>query len=133
MSAQSDPQVLLPRADIESTVKRLAVKITQDYQDKYPLLICILMPLGSFFGGEYAFIFLAITSGLCQVLDCIDGDIARVKKTYSNFGRYLDHITGIVFWLLLYLFSQEKQDYSAQAYQIAQEKAENAVILHAVI
>ena len=46
MDSQPKPQILLRRAEIEATVGRLAAEISQDYHDKYPLLIGILK--GSF-------------------------------------------------------------------------------------
>jgi hypoxanthine phosphoribosyltransferase len=46
MDSQGKPQVLIPRVNIESAVKRLALEITRDYRDKNPLLLGILK--GSF-------------------------------------------------------------------------------------
>jgi hypoxanthine phosphoribosyltransferase len=46
MDKQSRLRVLLPRAEIEATVKRLAAEISADYRDKNPLIIGILK--GSF-------------------------------------------------------------------------------------
>ncbi len=46
MSAQHKLQVLFSRAEIETTVCRLASEITSDYRDKHPLLVGILK--GSF-------------------------------------------------------------------------------------
>ena len=46
MSSQPKPHILFRREEIETTVKRLAAEIKQDYQGKHPLLIGILK--GSF-------------------------------------------------------------------------------------
>jgi hypoxanthine phosphoribosyltransferase len=46
MSSQTKIQVLITKAEIESTIKRLAAAITRDYRDKNPLLIGVLK--GSF-------------------------------------------------------------------------------------
>ncbi len=46
MSAQPKPHILFRREEIETTVKRLAAEIKEDYQGKHPLLIGILK--GSF-------------------------------------------------------------------------------------
>ncbi|MBA7471696.1 Hypoxanthine phosphoribosyltransferase [subsurface metagenome] len=46
MSSQPKPHILFRREEIETTVKRLAAEIKEDYQGKYPLLIGILK--GSF-------------------------------------------------------------------------------------
>ena len=46
MSSQPKLSILLTKEEIEAVVKKLAAEIKQDYQDKYPLLICVLK--GSF-------------------------------------------------------------------------------------
>lgn len=46
MGFKPEPQVLFTRQEIEATVSRLAAEISEDYQDKNPLLLCILK--GSF-------------------------------------------------------------------------------------
>jgi hypoxanthine phosphoribosyltransferase len=46
MDSQAKLHILIPRAEIASTVKRLASEITRDYRDKNPLLLAILK--GSF-------------------------------------------------------------------------------------
>ena len=46
MSSQAKTRVLIPRAEIESTVRRLASEISRDYRDKNPVLLGILK--GSF-------------------------------------------------------------------------------------
>ena len=46
MSSNSRPSILFTRAQIEGTLKRLAAEISEDYQDKNPLLIGVLK--GSF-------------------------------------------------------------------------------------
>ena len=46
MSAQPEPHILLTKAEIEATVKKLADEIRKDYQAKPPLLIGVLK--GSF-------------------------------------------------------------------------------------
>ena len=46
MSSQAKLRVLVTRAEIESTVKKLAADVTRDYKDKSPILVGILK--GSF-------------------------------------------------------------------------------------
>jgi hypoxanthine phosphoribosyltransferase len=46
MNSKGGPRVLVPRAEIASSVARLAAEISRDYRDKDPLLIGIL--IGSF-------------------------------------------------------------------------------------
>ena len=46
MSSQSKPRILFRCEEIAAVVKRLAIDIKQDYQDRYPLFIGILK--GSF-------------------------------------------------------------------------------------
>lgn len=46
MSAQAKRRLFLSRVEIEAGVRRLSAEITSDYQDKQPLLVCVLK--GSF-------------------------------------------------------------------------------------
>ncbi|OGO00529.1 MAG: hypoxanthine phosphoribosyltransferase [Chloroflexi bacterium RBG_13_51_52] len=46
MNSQAKLHVLVPRAEIDSTIKKLAAAVTRDYNDKNPLLLGILK--GSF-------------------------------------------------------------------------------------
>lgn len=46
MVSQPEPQTLFTREEIDITVGKLATEIKRDYQDKHPLLICVLK--GSF-------------------------------------------------------------------------------------
>jgi len=46
MGSQPELHILLSHEQIEAAVKKLAAEIRQEYQDKYPLLICVLK--GSF-------------------------------------------------------------------------------------
>jgi len=46
MDSQPKPRILFTKEEIEAAVKKLAAEIKQEYQDKYPLLICVLK--GSF-------------------------------------------------------------------------------------
>ena len=46
MNSQSEPHILFTRDEIETTVKKLAGEISQDYDGKHPLLIGVLK--GSF-------------------------------------------------------------------------------------
>jgi len=46
MSAQTKPEILIPRAEVKATVERLASEITGDYTGKHPLLLGVLK--GSF-------------------------------------------------------------------------------------
>jgi hypoxanthine phosphoribosyltransferase len=46
MSNQAKPRVLIPKAEIEATVRRLASEITRDYREKNPIVLGILK--GSF-------------------------------------------------------------------------------------
>ena len=69
MNSQPEPQVLFHRDKIEATVKRLAAEITQDYQDKYPLLIGVL---------KGSFIFMA---DLVRLLDfLLEVDFVRLSS-----------------------------------------------------
>jgi hypoxanthine phosphoribosyltransferase len=72
MDSQPELHLLIPRAEIEVTIKRLAAAITADYRDKSPLVIGVL---------KGSFVFLA---DLVRQLDFpLEVDFVRL----SSYGR----------------------------------------------
>ena len=67
------------------------------------LILALCLPIIAIFGGQFGFIYVSITSFSCLVLDCIDGNTARVTKKGGFLGPYLDSLTGKIFWIMLYL------------------------------
>ena len=50
-------------------------------------------------GTSWSFFFAGITLELVLILDCVDGQLARVKKCASDWGRLLDGIAGYIIYL----------------------------------
>ena len=50
-----------------------------------------------FIQSTFLFYNIAITSLLCMyVLDCVDGNISRIKKTSTFYGRFIDSLFGLI-------------------------------------
>lgn len=62
------------------------------------LLACVLLMLGHPVSIAGVFVFL-----FWDVLDCVDGNIARVKKTSSLKGEYMDAVSGYTAPAFIYL------------------------------
>lgn len=62
------------------------------------MLACGLLMFGNTFSTIGVFVFL-----FWDVLDCVDGNIARVKKTSSLKGEYMDAISGYTAPAFIYL------------------------------
>ena len=67
------------------------------------LTLGLALPLIAACGGREAIWIVAAAATAWMVLDCIDGNIARVTETSSLFGRYLDSATDIIFRGSLYI------------------------------
>lgn len=66
------------------------------------LVLAICLPVIAIFGGQFAFIYVSIVGFSYLVLDCVDGNIARITEKGGFLGQYLDSLTGIIFWTMLY-------------------------------
>lgn len=62
------------------------------------LAACVLLAMGDGFSAIGVFVFL-----FWDVMDCVDGNIARVKKTASLKGEYMDAISGYTAPAFIYL------------------------------
>ncbi len=63
------------------------------------LLLALALPLIALLSGHVE---VGIAAFAVCVLDCVDGNIARVTNTSTQLGQYLDFITDIVFRVTLY-------------------------------
>lgn len=67
------------------------------------LAISLLLPLVAAFGGAHACAWMCGIALFIQVLDCVDGNIARVQGSSSSVGRMLDGIGTLVFWPMYFI------------------------------
>lgn len=68
----------------------------------FSLLMSFALPFVALKAGHTAHLTVAMLAILFVILDCVDGNIARVTKTASKSGHYLDFLTDIVFRIGLY-------------------------------
>ncbi len=68
----------------------------------FALLIALVLPFAALMAGEAAHFSVAVLAIAFLILDCVDGNIARVTATASKSGHYLDFLTDIVFRVTLY-------------------------------
>lgn len=69
----------------------------------YGLFLCLFMPISAIYGGGIGFLLLSLLDFLFHLFDHLDGNIARITKSNSNMGKYLDSFAGIIHWTLLYI------------------------------
>lgn len=67
------------------------------------LVAAFVMPLAAIVGHGYACILVTSVALIIQVLDCIDGNIARTKQQSSTIGQMLDGISTLLFWVLYFV------------------------------
>ena len=80
----------------------LNLSVTASQVTTLGLLIALALPLLAFATGHTAYIAVAVLAIVFVILDCVDGNIARVTRTASKKGHYLDFLTDIVFRIALY-------------------------------
>ena len=66
------------------------------------LFLCFTLPLVLLVNPDTAYIYLGLGGVTIAILDCVDGNIARVTNTTSLKGQYLDFITDIFYRIFLY-------------------------------
>jgi len=67
------------------------------------LLVALLMPLAAAYGGPRAGAMVALLALVFQVLDCVDGNLARMQGSSSRVGEMLDSLTSLFFWALYFV------------------------------
>ncbi len=68
----------------------------------FALLLSFALPVVALKAGSGAHAAVAVLAIVFVILDCVDGNIARVTKTVSTSGHYLDFFTDIVFRICFY-------------------------------
>lgn len=81
----------------------------------FSFLFVLILPFIALVGGIYGYIYIALLCFIYHCLDYIDGNIARVTKTSSRLGMYMDSIFGNLYWVSAYasigiLVDQAKHD-----------------------
>jgi len=71
-------------------------KITPNQITLVSLLMRTLAGLAFVQGTRWFLTLGAFCYYLAYVLDCVDGPVARLTRTTSEFGRYLDHLSDLV-------------------------------------
>ena len=68
------------------------------------LLAALSMPLVAWWGGQHAYVAVALLAIGNHVLDCVDGNVARTTRRISGgAGALLDDFLNPVFWSLYFL------------------------------
>ena len=63
-------------------------------------LLALVLPVVALVGGAA---WLALAAIVFSILDCVDGNIARITGTTSERGQYADFITDVVYRVSMYL------------------------------
>jgi hypothetical protein len=77
--------------------------ITPNQVTVFSLFVGVLAGVAFGFGSRAAFIVGALLYAFCIVLDCADGQLARLKKNGTRLGRFLDGLIDYVVSVALYL------------------------------
>jgi phosphatidylglycerophosphate synthase len=62
----------------------------------------LTLPWFATHAGEAAWIYVGVLGVVFCILDCVDGDVARVTGRVSRLGAYADFITDVVYRIALY-------------------------------
>jgi phosphatidylglycerophosphate synthase len=65
--------------------------------------LSVAMPLMVWASGELDFALIVGLGLLAQVLDCVDGNIARVTQRFSTIGVMLDGLSTLFFWSMYFI------------------------------
>ena len=75
--------------------------VTPNHVTVFAFVLVLISAIFFFFGGYFNQIIGGILSFLYIVFDCVDGNIARVKKLKSLKGRWLDGVFGFISYPLI--------------------------------
>lgn len=67
------------------------------------LFLAAAMPALAAWGAAPAWAWVVVIGVALQVLDCVDGNIARVTQRFSRVGGMLDGLCTLLFWALFFL------------------------------
>lgn len=69
----------------------------------FSMLVALSMPVTARLGGVYAYGMVAVLGVFFQILDCVDGNIARMLKTSGRVGEMLDRMSTILLWTAYFI------------------------------
>lgn len=69
----------------------------------FSMLVALSMPATAQWGGDYAWAMVAVLGVCFQILDCVDGNIARMTKTSGRVGDMLDSMSSLLFWTAYFI------------------------------
>jgi phosphatidylglycerophosphate synthase len=78
----------------------LALRISADGATLLSIGVAAALPVAAWAGGGAA---LAAAALLFQVLDCVDGNVARVTRERSGIGDFLDGVASHLFWVAAFV------------------------------
>lgn len=84
------------------TVPLLNLSVSASQVTLAGMAMALALPVVALCAGAYAHLGVGLLAIGFVILDCVDGNIARVTKTASKSGHYLDFFTDIVFRVTLY-------------------------------
>lgn len=65
--------------------------------------LSLCMPLAALEGGARAHWLVFGAGFACQILDCVDGNLARATGRSSAYGQMLDLVIGQLYWILVFV------------------------------
>ena len=69
----------------------------------FSMLVALSMPVTAQWGGVYAYVMVAVLGVFFEILDCVDGNIARMLKTSGRVGDMLDRMSTLLFWTAYFI------------------------------
>lgn len=67
------------------------------------LILTLCIPLTLLFDNALSYLYMSILGIIICILDCIDGNIARVTNTVTRLGHYMDFIVDILYRIIIYI------------------------------
>lgn len=67
------------------------------------VLITLTLPVAVILPRPFDYLFIGIISIIFNILDCVDGNIARMTGNITNLGQYSDFIADVIHRILLYI------------------------------
>jgi phosphatidylglycerophosphate synthase len=79
------------------SVRVAKARVAPNHITAAALGLTFIMPFCASLGGGAAIVGVALLAAVIEVLDCVDGDVARATGRATDWGGYLDDFAGTVF------------------------------------